>query len=102
MIILYDRTGVAPDIIWNDDDETLMCFRVNTEDNQGPRPIEVFTTEYEHIQYIEALITPSVAKTWIESNITDEAQKVLANKVLAVATGNRSYTGTTSMKNLNQ
>ena len=100
MIILYDHMGFYPDLIWNDGSETVMAFRANTSQNQDSRPFEIFCTNYDHIQYIEALTNPEVAKQWVEENITDETQKELANNLIKQAIGKRSYTGTTSMKNV--
>ena len=100
MIILYDHMGFYPDLIWDDGSETVMAFRISTSQNQDSRPFEIFCTNYEHIQYIEALTNPEVAKQWVEENITDETQKELANNLIKQAIGKRSYTGTTSMKNV--
>lgn len=100
MIILYDQTGLYPNLIWNDDSETVMAFRANTESNQNSRPFEIFCTTYEHIQYIEALTNPSVATEWVTKNITDENQKELAMNLIKTTVSKRSYTGTTAMKNL--
>lgn len=100
MIVLYDHMGFYPDLIWDDGSETVMAFRINTGQNQESRPFEIFCTNYEHIQYIEALTNPAVAKQWVTENITDEEQKKLANELIQKAIGKRSYTGTTSMKNV--
>lgn len=100
MIVLYDQTGLYPNLIWNDGDETLMAFRANTESNQDSRPFEIFCTTYENIQYIEALTNPSVAVEWVNANITDEDQKKLAMELIKNTIAHRSYTGTTAMKNV--
>lgn len=100
MIILYDHMGFYPDLIWDDGAETVMAFRINTGENQSARPFEIFCANYDQIQYIEALTNPAVAKTWVDENITDETQKELAHKLIQNAIGKRSYTGTTSMKNV--
>lgn len=100
MIILYDNTGVTPNLIWDDGAETVMALRANMESTQQTHPVEVFIANYEQIQYIEAFINPSNAKTWIDENITDEGQKKLADKLFQEAVGKRSYTGTTAMKNI--
>ena len=100
MIILYDNTGIYPNLIWDDGAETVMAFRINTGENQNTHPFEIFCTTYDHIQYIEALTIPADAKNWIDQNITDETQKELTEKLFQTAIGKRSYTGTTPMKNV--
>lgn len=100
MIILYDQTKISPNLIWDDDNETVMAFRINTGENQNSCPFEIFMTEYEHIQYIEALTTPAVAKEWVDQNVTDATQKELVEKVFQDTIGKRSYTGTTPMRNV--
>ena len=100
MIILYDNTGVTPNLIWDDGAETVMALRANMEPTQQTHPVEVFIANYEQIQYIEAFINPTNAKAWIDENITDEGQKKLADKLFQEAVGKRSYTGTTAMKNI--
>lgn len=100
MIILYDNTGIHPNLIWDDGAETVTALRINTETSQQTHPIEVFATNYEHIQYIEAFINPANAKEWIDANITDGEQKKLAEKLFQTAVSKRSYTGTTAMKNI--
>lgn len=100
MIILYDNTGLYPNIVWNDDNEILMALRANTETNQDSRPFEVFCTTYEHIQYIEALVNPATAVEWVNENITDGDQKKLANDLIKKTISQRGYTGTTAMRNV--
>lgn len=100
MIILYDKTGIYPNLIWDDDKEILMAFRANTEQNQDSRPFEIFCTTYEHVQYIEALANPSIATEWVTKNITDPDQKDLAMNLIKTTVSRRSYTGTTAMKNI--
>ena len=100
MIVLYDNSGLYPNLIWDDDKETVTAFRINTSDNQQTRPFEIFCTNYEHIQYIEAWVNPTTAKTWVDANITDEEQKKLADDSIRLAIQKRSYTGTTEMKNI--
>ena len=77
-----------------------MAFRINTGENQNSCPFEIFMTEYEHIQYIEALTTPVVAKEWVDQNVTDATQKELVEKAFQDAIGKHSYTGTTPMRNV--
>lgn len=100
MIILYDQTKISPNLIWDDDNETVMAFRINTGENQNSCPFEIFMTEYEHIQYIEALTTPAVAKEWVDQHVTDATQIALVEKVFQDSIGKRSYTGTTPMRNV--
>ena len=100
MIVLYDNSGLYPNLIWDDDTETVTAFRINTSDNQQTRPFEIFCTNYEHIQHIEAWVNPITAKTWVDANITDEEQKKLADDSIKLAIQKRSYTGTTEMRNI--
>lgn len=100
MIILYDHMKSYPNLIWDDDNDTVMAFRINTGENQSSYPFEIFVTDYEHIQYIEALTTPAVAKEWVDQHVTDATQTALVEKVFQDSIGKRSYTGTTPMRNL--
>lgn len=104
MIVRWDNTGKYPNIIWDDDNEVLTAFMPTTEDIQEGFPFEIFTTEYEHIQYMEAYVTPKVAMEWLIQNkatMGDENYN-LAIEQVKQQIGKRGYTGTVPMKNVLQ
>ena len=102
MIVRWDNTNTYPNIIWNDDEETMTVFAATTEDIQDGYPFEILVTNYEHIQYIEAYIAPKDAMAWLEENkssMTDENyEKTL--KHISQAISKRGYTGTVPMRNV--
>lgn len=102
MIVRWDHTAVHPDIIWNDDEETMTVFAATTEDIQDGYPFEVLVANYEQIQYIEAYITPKDAMEWLEENkssMTDENYKRTL-KYISQSISKRGYTGTVPMRNV--
>lgn len=102
MIVRWDHTGTYPDLIWDDDAETLTAFSATTEDIQEGFPFEVFVTGYDHIQYMEAYVDPKTAITWLEQNkgsMGDENYN-RALKQVQQQIGKRGYTGTVPMRNV--
>lgn len=103
MIVRWDHTGVYPDIIWDDDNETITVFSATTEDIQDGYPFEIFTASYEQIQYMEAYVTPKTAIEWLEQNKGTIGDKNydLAMTQVKQQVGKRGYNGTVAMKNIN-
>lgn len=102
MIIRWDNTGKYPNLIWDDDSELLVAFSATTEDIQEGFPFEIFVTEYQHIQYMEAYLTPKNAIQWLIDNKDtigeDSYNKALEQVQLQI--GKRGYTGTVPMRNI--
>lgn len=96
MIIRWDHTALYPGIIWDDDNERMISFLPTTEDIQDAYPFEILITEYEHIQYIEAYVTPKEAMEWLTENKSALGEEDY-NKGLDVVRQQitkRAYTGT--------
>ena len=102
MVIKWDNTSNYPDLIWDDDAETVTAFLPTTEDIQEGYPFEVFVAAYEQIQYIEAYITPKDAIEWLQENkdLMGQENYDKAMKVVSQQIGNRGYTGTLEMRNI--
>ena len=102
MVVRWDHTQNYPDMIWDDDNETVMVFSASTEDIQDGYPFEVFMSTYEHIQFMEAYVDPKTAIEWLEENKGTMGDKnyELAIKQVKQQIGKRGYTGTVPMKHL--
>lgn len=101
MIIIWDNSRNYPNVIWDDENEVLIAFRVNTEDIQQGYPFEILVTEYEHIQYMEALVAPKDAVDFLNKNkdkMGDSYQ--LALDMVSKTISQRGYTGTIAMANV--
>lgn len=101
MIIIWDNSQNYPNVIWDDDNQVLTAFRVNTEDIQQGYPFEILRTEYGHIQYMEALVTPKDAVEFLKQNkdqMGDSYQ--LALDMVSKTISQRGYTGTLPMANV--
>lgn len=104
MVVRWDHTGTYPDLIWDDDAETMTAFSATTEDIQDGYPFEVFITSYEHIQYMEAYATPKTAIEWLEEykTILGDENYNKAMKQVKQQIGKRGYNGTLPMQNILQ
>ena len=102
MIVRWDNTGTYPNIIWDDENEILTAFLPTTEDIQDGYPFEIFTTEYEHIQYMEAYVDPKTATEWVEKNKNNMGEENYnkAMDMIKCQIGKRGYTGTVPMRNI--
>lgn len=105
MIIVWDNVhgNPTPIIIWDDDNETLISIRPNTEEFQDVYPFEILLFNYEQIQYMESYMRPKDTMEWIEKEHSSRAltkeQYEEAIKMYSEAISKRSYTGTTNPRN---
>lgn len=102
MIIVWDNVPGNPGVIWDDEKECCYWFQPNngnsrSGDVQDAYPFKVKVIPYEMIQYIDILLSPTDAFSYInkyksEMSGTDEQ----LNKLYADTIGHRNYTGTIS------
>lgn len=61
--IFYENVEDSIPLIWDDDAQTLTAITVNTVDQYSPSktPISIEITEYEHIQFMQVLLTTKEA-----------------------------------------
>lgn len=61
--IFYENIEDSIPLIWDDDAQTLTAITVNTVDQYSPSktPISIEITEYEHIQFMQVLLTTKEA-----------------------------------------
>lgn len=61
--IFYENVEDSIPLIWDDEAQTLTAITVNTIDQYAPseRPMSIEITEYEHIQFIQVLLTTKEA-----------------------------------------
>lgn len=102
MIIIWDNSPNYPKVIWDDDNEELTILRSSTEDIQQGYPFEILKTAYEHIQYIEAYVSPQNATQWLLDNkdVIGEEEYDRCMKLISQTISKRSYTGTVEMRNI--
>lgn len=92
MIVIWDHCNTDI-VIWDDGNERLTVLRPNTTYNQDAYPFIVLNTTYEHIQYMETLITPKDGAVWVEQNKA-KIDYTKAKEMLKEAIANRGYTST--------
>lgn len=102
MIIVWDNVPGNPGIIWDDANECCYWLHPNAGNNRGGDvqevyPFNVKVIPYEMIQYIDILLPPTDAYSYIQK-YKDEmvGTEEQLNKMYSEAIGNRSYTGTIS------
>ena len=95
MIIIWDRVNSGSVVKWDDGKEQLIVVRPAQDPAPGQYPIEILITEYEHIQYIEAYVSSGEAKTFVDSEFTDETLNKKANQIIVDAIKGRSKPDTT-------
>lgn len=102
MIIVWDNSPNYPKVIWDDDNEELTILRSSTEDIQQGYPFEILKTTYDHIQYIEAYVSPQTATQWLLDNkdAIGEEEYDRCMKLISQTISKRSYTGTVEMRNI--
>lgn len=61
--IFYENVEDSIPLIWDDNAQTLTAITVNTDDQYSPSkvPMSIEITEYEHIQFIQVLLTTKEA-----------------------------------------
>lgn len=61
--IFYENVEDSIPLIWDDNAQTLTAITVNTTDQYSPSkvPMSIEITEYEHIQFIQVLLTTKEA-----------------------------------------
>lgn len=102
MIIVWDKVPGNPGIIWDDEKEVCYWLYENSGnsgsgDVQDAYPFVVKVIPYEMIQYIDILMPPTDAFSYINkykdsmSGTEDQLKKLYSTAV-----GKRSYTGTIS------
>ena len=84
MIIAWDKADKNSVVIWDDDNERMITFRVGGDVNdaslQSQFPFTVIYTDYELIQYMEMYSRPVDAINWAnqyKSQLEDDYDKVM-------------------------
>lgn len=99
MIVFWDNSPGTV-VLWDDANEQITVIRPSNEDHQGQYPMEILVTEYEHIQFIEGMMSPQDAAKFINSEIPDADLKKKALEIYrTVMTSRVSPVGGTIMKN---
>lgn len=78
--IFYENVEDSIPLIWDDSAQTLTAITVNNIDQYSPskRPMSIEITEYEHIQFIQVLLTTKEALELLnqyKSSFGDDADK---------------------------
>lgn len=90
MIVIWDNCNTDI-VLWDDSTERITVFRPNTTYSQDSYPFVVLNTTYEHIQYMETLVTPKDGAVWVEKNKA-KIDYNKAKEMLKTAIAQRGYT----------
>ena len=95
--MFYENVEDSIPLIWDDSAQTLTAITVNTTDQYSPSkvPMSIEITEYEHIQFMQVLLTTKEALEILEQykssfGAGEEAQKKYEYAVYVISRANNS------------